>query len=286
MKKSKLVVMGLMLALAFTSCEKNNDADLMETEDLSITEAVSLEASIEGVEDVTDQYILYSGAFLQYDGIASKGDPRHFGFFRECAIIESVITDTSYVINITFEEECEDKHGNTVSGVITITKEISDTSKERTITFVDFTVNGYVVNGAKTFNYTAENANGNPEMSGTVDISIETEEGTISKVGNRTIEITAGAETDSWLDDEITKTASFSYTRASGAMFTMEITTPLVKPAECKYFASGVREFTNDEGTSSLDYGDSTCDNIAVLTDSDGNETEIELRKGRRKKKH
>ncbi len=268
------------IILLMTSCDKENSQAASEQQ-LSVSESVALEASVEAVDKVLDENILYSGVFLGYDALAGKGDAHHFGFFPDCVILQTETTENTITVTLSFQEGCEDRNGNALSGTLTIVKSLTDSSLERSINFEDFTVNGYVVNGTKTFSYTAANDNGNPQMAGTVDISVETESGTISRQGNSLVEITAGGETDTCLDDEITRTGSYTYTDASGATFSLEITTPLVKPAECRYIAMGIKTYTTEEGTATLDYGDGTCDNLALLTDMDGTATEIELHRGR-----
>jgi len=47
----------------------------------------------------------------------------------------------------------------------------------------------------------------------------------------------------------------------------------------CKFIVSGIIEYTKGELTSSLNFGNGSCDDIAVLTDSDGVETEITLKR-------
>jgi len=232
---------------------------------------------MEAIDKVLDENILYSGIFLGYTSPFGKGDFHHFGFYPDCVVLATETTEDSITITISFMEGCEDRNGNTLSGTMVIVRSLTDTNRERSVTFTDFTINGYVVNGTKTLSYTEANENGNPQMEGMVDITVETDQGTLSKQGNSVVEITAGADTDTCLDDEITRTGSFTYTNASGDTFSLEITTPLVKPAGCAFIASGVKTYTTPEGTATLDYGDGTCDNLATLTEADGTTTDIEL---------
>ena len=50
-------------------------------------------------------------------------------------IIETI--DDILTITITFTEDCVDRKGNTLGGMIVITKEMSDSSKSRTISFTE-----------------------------------------------------------------------------------------------------------------------------------------------------
>lgn len=281
---SKLKSLLFLLVIVFVSCDNENT----DTDSLSLSEAdiISYELVIEGVESVIDDIALYSessfgiGETLKSSEYGKRGRSE---YFKDCANIVSEELDGVITTTITFDDGCEDRHGNVISGTITKVKSISDTNKEKTVTFEGFSINGYVINGTKSFVFTSENANGNREMTGSVNLSIETEDGIITKVGTRTVEITAGGDTDTCRDDEKTITGSSEYTNVDGDIRTVVITTPLVKPTECKYIASGVKEFTRDGATTVLDYGDGTCDSIATKTAADGTVEEIELKKKRKR---
>ncbi len=284
----KIFSLTFLLALFVVACDKEGTTE----GNLNNTEASSIDAevTIEETEEVLDNIALYSESTFNISTsknstIAKDDEPDRngsSGFFKDCVDITVEATETTITNTIVFTGECEDKNGNVITGTITKVRELTDVTKTKTVTFTDVTINGRVVNGTKQYTYTKENDNGNPQMSGSVDITVEIEEGTISKVGNRTVEITAGGDTNFWLDDEKTITGACMYTNASGNTFSVEITTALVKPAQCKYIASGVKTYTREEGTTTLDYGDGTCDNVAAKTAPDGTVTEITLRKKRK----
>ncbi|TYA69998.1 hypothetical protein [Seonamhaeicola marinus] len=282
----KIFSLTFLLALFVVACETEGTSDNNSTEALS----VDAEVSVEETEEVLDNIALYTESAYgistskNYSSVTAKGPDKHghSGFFKECADITVEVTETTVTTTIVFNGECEDKDGNVISGTITKVREISDASRTKTVTFTDVTINGRVVNGTKQYTFTEENNNGNPEMTGTVDITVETENGTVTKVGNRTVEITAGGDTYLWFDDEKTITGSCTYTNAEGNTFSVTITTPLVKPAECRYIASGVKEYNRNGEITTIDFGDGTCDNVATKTLPDGTTEEITLRKKRK----
>lgn len=279
---SKLKSLLFLLVIVFISCDKES----ADTDSLSLLEAdtISYELVIEGAESVIDDIALYSESAFgagETSKISGNGKRGRSGFFKACANIFSEELDGVKTTTITFDEGCEDRHGNVISGTITKVKTISGTNKEKTVTFEGFSINGFVINGTKDFVFNSSNGNGNREMTGSVNLSIETEKGTITKVGTRTVEITAGGNTDTCKDDEKTINGSAVYTNAAGESRSVEITTALVKPANCRYIASGVKEFTRDGNTAILEYGDGTCDKIATKTAADGTVTEIKLGKKR-----
>tara|TARA_R110000796_G_scaffold37722_4_gene95333 strand:+ start:238487 stop:239350 length:864 start_codon:yes stop_codon:yes gene_type:complete len=286
MKKLNFYAAIAVTVITLWSCQKGDSSESQMSE-LSVSESVEVMASVDEVEELIDQNIFYADSFLDFSGLTGKGDYHdRSGFFTTCATFEIVTLENSVTVTISFDEGCTDCYGNEISGTITLMRTKENDTYNSSITFTDLTINGYVVNGTKTYTRVAENSNGNPEITGTVDITIVTDAGIITKTGNKSVEVTAGSATDSYLDDEITITGSSIYTSADEIVISAEITTPLVKLAECKYISQGIKEFTNNGAVSVLDYGDGTCDNTATLTDSDGVVTEIELRRGRRNKHH
>lgn len=286
MKTSKVLLVVTVIAITAWSCQKSDSKEPLAADQNGTVKAVDLAASIDEVDGILDENLFYAINFLDFNGITGKGGDDRSGFFSSCVTFTMETLDGTTTITIGFEPDCTDRNGNVFSGTATFSWTKTDTSGERSVSFTDFAVNGYVVNGSKTFSFASINANGNPEMSSTVDISVLTDAGTITKVGSKLIQITAGGDTDSSMDDEVTTTGSFTYTGADGMVLSMTIDPALVKPAECKYIASGVKAYTLDGTVSTLDYGDGSCDEVATLTEADGTMTEITLRKGRRDRGH
>lgn len=282
----KVFSLTCLVALFFVSCD-NEDASQDDSNISNDASLVNTEVALEATETVLDNVIFYSEGIFGISAIANsiqaKGPGRNgrSGFFGDCVDITVEETDIAETITIVFNGSCEDQDGNVITGTITKVVETTDTSRASTVTITDVTVNGFVINGTKSYTFNEANANGNPEMVGSVDISVVTTDGTVTKVGTRTVEVTAGGDTMSWFDDEKTITGASTYTDVDGSSFIVEITTPLVRPAECRYIASGVKTYTDNDGTTTLDYGDGTCDNVATQTDTDGTVTEVTLRRRR-----
>jgi len=285
MKKLNLLL--VLAVLVFVGCDNEN----VPSNELASSSSLDSEIIIEEAESVLDDISIYSDSSFEIASTSkssssskestNKDKRGRSGFFKNCADITIEEVGDTVTTTIIFTDTCEDYNGNIIYGTIVKVKTKSDTSKERTITIEDLSINGYVINGTKTYSYVSSNANENPELVSSVDITIQTEEGTISKIGTRTIEITAGGDTDTCYDDEKTITGLSAFTDENGAIFSVEITTPLVKPAGCKYIAFGIKEYTTEDGTATVDFGDGTCDDVATKTAIDGTITEITLGKKR-----
>jgi hypothetical protein len=285
MKKFKIVF--LALGAVFISCQ--NDS---LTPDIFTDATVSTEVIIEEAESVLDDISLYSESSYGIESSTQSGKTASLkdvttnkhgrsGYFKDCA--EIVVEEDGDILTttITFTEGCLDRKGNVINGTIIKVRSETDTDAERSITIDNLSINGYVVNGSKKYTYTTSNANGNPEMTGTIDITVVTDEGTVSKLGSKSVEITAGGDTDTYEDDEKTITGSFVYTNTSGAVFSSEITTGLIKPAGCRFISSGVKEYIKEAGVTIIDYGDGACDAVATKTAPDGTVSEVRLGKKR-----
>jgi hypothetical protein len=138
-----------------------------------------------------------------------------------------------------------------------------------TITFDDYSVNDYLVNGTKTITNMGLNTNGNPyfkiDVTGT--IQKPNNGGTISWNSTRTREWIEGQSTLTMADDVYLINGSGSGVTAAGTTYTISITDPLRKEIGCKHFVSGIFELDiTGKALRTVDYGNGTCDNTATVT--------------------
>ncbi len=273
-------VLFLATALLFFSCEteKIETQPLDDTTLESINAQINIENLIDEADNALDNIAIYTSDFGPFS-ISSKSDHNDSNdriFFRNCMDVTMTRTEMSRTITLTFNGECEDRDGNAITGTIIRTTTFGEGSSESTMTIEDVTINGRVTNGTKSHVWIASNESGNPEMNGSVDISITTEMGTVTRVGNRTVEIIEGADTRTYKDDVRSITGSYTYTGLQDT-FEVAITSALIKRADCRFIVSGIKTYTTSEGTTTLDYGDGTCDEFATVTLPDGTENQIIL---------
>lgn len=290
-----LKILPIVFLAILQSCETEDLTDTLTDGNASIDQttlmtSVNLEVSVEEADDVLDDIAIYSSHFFGIQANDGFSRSREYdrrgrsGFFRECADIAVTQEGNTITTVITFTGECLDDNDNAITGTVTRIETYTENSSENSLAVENLTINGYVINGTKSFSWTSQNENGNPEKSGSVAITVETNEGTITKEGFRKVEITEGGETDTWVDNVKTITGNHTYITASGLSYSVEITTPLVKPAACKFIVSGVKTYTRPEGVATLDYGDGTCDGFATLTKADGTTEQVVLGKKRHHK--
>ena len=278
-KKTFLAFIASVFPILF-SCEKLNSPDPVADQDSDIVELISLEAAVDGAERSIDQQLFFGSAFLRLTGKTGNDDETPTIFSTDCFEISSESMDQEANITLTFsdDESCDGEDGDRISGTLKISIKDSSENTHGIITYEDLSVNGYIFNGTKAFDVLSSNENGNPQVTLEIDMTVETEDRIITKKGSRVVEQTEGADTGTKDDDVFEMTGASTYSDTLGNTFTVEIVSPLIKSAGCRYITEGIKHYIDNEALSVLDYGDGTCDSVATLTKPDGSVVEIELR--------
>ncbi len=204
----------------------------------------------------------------------------------DCAAITSEVTDNTRTIVIDFGDGCE-VNGETISGSIRMSFAIElDTENKVEITYSleNFIYRDITITGNATTRFTFNNdlANGSytSNFVTTSDFSFTWADGlTATSTTNFTNETFFESNQDNPGEFEYYSLNSGSSNTefSNGDIYSVEITTPLRNERGCAYIVSGVIVTNENSETITLDFGNGECDNIATQTDSDGNETNIEL---------
>jgi hypothetical protein len=88
-----------------------------------------------------------------------------------------------------------------------------------------------------------------------------------------------GGNTPTHWDNVWSTTGNSSGVNRNGVAYTSTIIEPLIKKATCRWISEGKIEVTRDGNTSSLDFGDGSCDRFATLTTANGDTFTIRLRR-------
>lgn len=250
-------IMAIITATVLFACKKesrNSDDDT----------TANLSGSATSSGDVYDD---------TYDVALQYGDDNGLGGGRAdaCATVTLSPADTvTYpkTMTIDFGSGCTSSTGITRKGklVITLTGKIRKTGSVMSVSFVDYYVNGYKVEG--TFTITnSSTANGLVFTTQTTNGKVTFPSGAwFSHSGTKTFTQTAGFGTPAFADDSYAITGSFSNANSEGKSVSGTITTALVKSFSCKNIVSGVIQFTYNGIKGTLDFGSGTCDNAAVIT--------------------
>lgn len=257
------ILMTLILAFTLFGCQEDDSTINQKLlEETAFAENVFAQLS----SDVDDA--------MPYEAVSSGRHGGHgFGFgFGGCmskTVENPEEGDYPKTITIEYDGECTSAHGVVKSGkiIITLTGPPREEGSERIVTFENFTVNGNAIEGTKTFTY-----NGAGQFTCTlVDGRILTRDGdVIIRESTKTRTLVEGADTDDRSDDVYEVTGVVVGETSDGTPYRKEIIEPLIIRKDCFWISQGIVETTIGDATSTVDFGDGTCDNVATRTDADG----------------
>jgi len=276
--QNKLQIFGAVLGigLLLTSCQKSGtDVVSQETQqDQLATTAIETETEVDNVTD--DVSVIVDQTYANEEYANKSATSIADRYLPECAVVTKVITDTTKDITIDFGDSCVLRNGNTVSGKILIHYEIDKTVE---VSFDNFYNNRRKIEGGFTILKERQNQNGNPQSTNTFNITVTwPDNSTAHKEGTKTRELIEGSDTFAWGDDVFEITGHWNFTRKDGTVHVATITTPLRRELSCRFIVSGVIALQKNDQAAVLDFGDGTCDDLALLT-KNGETTEIHLRK-------
>ena len=265
-KKGQLgFIATLLLVFIVSACDKEDAAISQEIlEETAFAENVFAQLS----SDVDDA--------VPFEGISSGRHGGGFGFgFGDCmtrTVASPEESDYPKTITIEYDGECSSGlNGVVKSGkiIIMLTGHPSDEGSQRIVTFEDFTVNGNIIEGTKTITF-----DGSRNYSCKLDKGkIRTSDGkVIVRESTKTRTLIAGEDTQDRSDDVYEVTGTILGETTGGLSYKKEIIEPLIVSKSCFWISKGVVETTIGDASSTVDFGDGTCDNLATRIDADGEE--------------
>lgn len=262
---SAIVLTGVYL----TSCKKSSttkDTDVESSENNALAEA-----QYNDVTTLVDQAALSGDVIVGMAGGNSvNGSDGSLG--SSCATITTDTVTVPHSVTIDFGTSnclCKDARFRRGKIIASFTGRYRDAGTVINITFVDYFVNDNQLKGTKTVTNQGFNNAGHPVYKVEVNGQIikANGAGTITWVSTRSRAWVAGFDTPVWTDDVYSITGSASGTNASGKAYTINITEPLVRKMDCRWFESGKLDVTPDgEPIRTLDYGNTGCDANATVT--------------------
>lgn len=182
-------------------------------------------------------------------------------------------------ITLDYGEGTELKNGKVLSGTIVIEISAPRRSRDytRTVSYNDFGIDSLLVNGTSKVEVDKVD-----EMfrKYTSALSFVLADGTeITRESERVWQWIAGMDTEANQTDDLMIIAGKAEASMGEDTYEKEITTPLKRIGGCRHIVEGIVEISlNGELISTLDYGDGTCDAIAIMTNANGTK-EIDLAK-------
>ncbi len=253
----------ILTPLIFVACKKNTDNpdnNQAEAVKLSVGSTVSKAA----YDDVFD-LILQDGENNNLGGRSSSQRTSSCATITIDPATPGVFPKT---MTIDFGAGCTGPYGIVRKGkvIAVLSNRIHLAGTTIAVTFDNYYVNNYKVegnfsvtnNGGTGLNFTTQTTNGKLTYpDGTTYFNYN---------GTHTFTQTAGSGTPTFIDDSFTITGNSVTTSSVGNSLTVSISTPLVKNSSCHNVSAGVQQFTYNSISGSLNYGDGTCDNLALIT--------------------
>ena len=276
---SKLLILVVISSFLITSCNDNDTIDLSEP--ISADEAVAL-AEVDDISDdvnnIIDDYLVSN------ENLASRSDSEaeKTEDFSPCLTKTIVLTETTKTVTLDFGDGCELPSGNILSGKIIMSHAIDTNVQSLTIThtFENFFFNDISIEGGNTIVRVRENENGHPQSTIIFATTLTWPDGVYAiREGTKVREFIEGYDTRTFGDNVFLITGNWSATFRDGTVFSSNIIEPLRREMACRFIVSGVVELHKQERSGTLDFGDGSCDNVAILTNEAGEEFEIILRR-------
>jgi hypothetical protein len=239
----------------------NNDNDTQSASDNSFAESTNADVANISVQS-------------EDNGVTgSYNDSTYSLLLSPCATISINNISSPHQLIVDFGADnclCYDGKYRRGKILVSYTGLYRDSASTHTITFDNYYVNNYKVDGTQTVVNNGHNANGNLTFSVQVNSTIANSTGkTLTYTSTRTREWVAGENTAGlfdWTDDVYSITGNASGTDFDGTQFTSNITSPLIVALNCRWIEQGKIEFTpSGKLTRTIDFGNGDCDNKAVV---------------------
>jgi hypothetical protein len=266
---------------AYTSCENDATKVSQLTSDDAIVNT-KIDLASDDIATIADQ--LFDD--INSNTITYRAIDNMNSIFSNCATITripafgtAITPGTQVTKTIDFGTTgCTLNNGNIVRGKIIINFVFQPTAVSHTVTYTfdNFYHNNIKYEGTKTFtrSMTTQTATAAPHpiVVMELDMTITLPNGDqYERVGTRTRELVEGFNTPNFMDNIYKITGNWTTTAPNGNQHTATITEPLRAKMSCiavnkPILAKGIISFVRNNITSTLNYGNGECDNIAVFT--------------------
>ncbi len=263
MKNLAKLFLGLCLVVFATSCNKEEENSISTTQEMRANaqmDAISDDVS-KIVDDQFDAQFIDAGKIAQTDA-----------YLPDCASVVVNINGTTWTRTITFTN-CEMPNGSILNGQIIVSGNTNPDLQQHIInySFVDFYHNDVLIEGNRTVTRSLQSTvtlqTIHPVAVMEINMTATFPDGLVAtRVGTRTREMVEGFDTTSvWIDNIFSITGSWTTTFPAGTR-TSTITQPLRVRMNCPHIVRGIISVVGPFGEGTINYGDGTCDNLAVVT--------------------
>ncbi|OSY87439.1 hypothetical protein WH52_11220 [Tenacibaculum holothuriorum] len=247
-----------IITLSIFSC--SNRDEIVKPVNLNILNRIAEAKTI--ISDIDD---------LIFDVDNISKDPKLDTKF--CGSYTTKETSNSKTITFNFKEKCSRKNGEIKGKMILeyiYNNEIPKRLIEIKTNFNELIINGIKVKGSELREIV--NRNNTRTITTNANVNIIWKDNSNSTYrSTRIIKINK--------DEHYTETTgSVNAKLRDNKEYVLEITTPLIKKLNCRFYSEGKLKIIDGDNSGTLDYGDGKCDNKAIFTDKNGNRETITLK--------
>ena len=263
----------LVTVLAFVACNNDEDSSPTNTENLDLEELATVANLFEDTESEVEAQL----EVFEDQNFVEVASPR-----GACADITSSLPFGEFPNQITIDFGdigCLGPNGRLRRGkiIVDISGPMNVAGNTRTATLVDFFLDNVNITG------TSSITNQSPDdltnaLNRTVDGQAVFPDGTtIEWSADHVLTQLEGGATKRLIDDVYSILGSSMGADREGNTIQSEISEELIKKFNCPWLVQGVRTITINGQTGTLDYGDGSCNKLAIATLPDGQQFTIRI---------
>lgn len=257
MKISKILFVTMLTAFAF-SC--SNDLDNPEAG--SELDSVTVKTIVNTSELSAFADTILTDIFQS--GVSGKSAKTNDCYTSETDGLVTTITFTDCVV----------ENSELVNGTISATYFVDGNTIGLRITYTNLTVGENQITGTREMVLGEENDMGQTSIHIDSDITVVLEDDTIVvEEGSKVIWYTASSSQEQTIAIDGAWTVT-----TNGKTYNVAIERSLETTLPCEYISAGLMIISEDDASASVDFGDGTCDDLAMFTYPNGTTVEFNLR--------
>jgi hypothetical protein len=272
--KFKSILVLTVLGLFIGSCTDSEPTEPVNQEQ-EVTEVVQ-SSQMDQISASLEDFIIE--IYEDQENAEAKGVISSRTSFPNCVTVTLVMEQNFRQLTVDFEEGGCVIRDHLYQGQIVLTYERNPQAQQVNLGYVlnDYYFDDIQVLGSNSILKELSNANGNPQFTHNVDLTVIWPNGLqASREGQIVNEWIEGFGSGVFTDNVFKYTGYWNASFVNGGTHSYEVILPLRKEVTCYHFVSGSIDVERTFFSGVLDYGEGTCDNLATFTFADGTVIDI-----------
>lgn len=259
-KRTRNFMAMVAATLVIFSCSKDEKDTLEQDEQVSQTELKTI-LEIDDLSSVADQVV------ADLFNAAKSGETA-----KTIDCYDAIYTDTGF--SVTFIN-CSIDDGDNVDGTLTVVYGQESDNHAFSVTYDNLKVGTATIDGTRTFTLVGDQQESSVAFIITSDMTLALGDGSeISEKGSKTFAFIFG---ETLAEGKLTIDGEWMV-KANGNTYTVDVSQLLEANFGCEYIGKGLMALNKNGLQVSVDFGDSTCDDLASVIYPDGTKEEISLK--------